>query len=54
MLKSVKTIRTIYHVTKLAVMKLVVRIVERRIEGNMGEDQFGFRECRGTRDALDV
>ncbi|MGX9339096.1 reverse transcriptase domain-containing protein, partial [Pantoea dispersa] len=37
-------------------MKIIARILNRRlehkIEGVMGEDQFGFRKGKGTRDAI--
>ena len=49
--KDNRTVRFIYHVTKAAT-KIVLRRIEKKIEGNMGDDQFGFRKGRGTRDAI--
>jgi hypothetical protein len=32
--------------------KIIRRIIERKIEGILGEDQFGFRRGKGTMDAI--
>ena len=46
-----RTISLISHVAKI-VAKILNRRLERKIEEVMGEDQFGFRKGKGTRDAI--
>ena len=46
-----RTIRLIAHTTK-TVAKMFRRRIERKIEDVLGEDQFGFRRGKGTRDAI--
>uniref|UniRef100_A0A8D8WNZ2 Craniofacial development protein 2 n=1 Tax=Cacopsylla melanoneura TaxID=428564 RepID=A0A8D8WNZ2_9HEMI len=49
--KDFRTISFICHLTK-AITKIIMKRIERKIEDNMGDDQFGFRKGRGTRDAM--
>ena len=44
------TISLISHTAKI-IKKINRRRIERKIEGVLGEDQFGFRRGKGTRDA---
>jgi hypothetical protein len=46
-----RTISLIAHTAK-AVVKLLRRRIERKIEDVLGEDQFAFRRVKGTRDAI--
>jgi len=41
-----RTISLIAHTAK------ILRRIEKKIEGVLGEDQFGFRRGKGTRDAI--
>jgi len=41
----------IAHTAKL-VAKMLIRRIERKIVDVLGEDQFGFRRGKGTRDAI--
>jgi retron-type reverse transcriptase len=45
------TIRLIAHTAKI-VAKILRRRIEKKIEDVLGEDQFGFRRGKGTRDAI--
>ena len=45
------TVSLIAHTTKI-VAKILRRRIERKIEDVLGEDQFGFRRGKGTRDAI--
>jgi hypothetical protein len=47
------TISLIAHTAKIAVRILSTRI-EKKIEGILGENQFGFRKGKGTRDEFGV
>ncbi|KAI5743600.1 hypothetical protein M8J77_020048 [Diaphorina citri] len=49
--KDYRTISFICHLTK-AITKILMKRIEGKIEDNMGDDQFGFRKGRGTRDAI--
>jgi hypothetical protein len=42
---------TIAHTAKI-VARILRRSIERKIEDVLGEDQFGFRRGKGTRDAI--
>jgi hypothetical protein len=44
------TVSHIAHTAKI-VAKILKRRIERKIEDVLGEDQFGFRRGKGTRDA---
>ena len=44
------TISLITHTTKIVAK--ILRRTERKIEDVLGEDQFGFRRGKGTRDAI--
>ena len=46
-----RTISLIAHTAKI-IRKILRRKVERKIESVLGEDQFGFRRGKGTRDAM--
>jgi len=46
-----RTIRLIAHTAKI-VAKIPRRRIEKKIEDVRGEDQFGFRRGKGTRDAI--
>jgi len=46
-----RTISLIAHTAKI-VAKLLRRRIERKIEDELREDQFGFRRGKGTRDAI--
>jgi hypothetical protein len=45
------TISLIAHVAKI-VARILTRRIERKTEDVLGEDQFGFRRGKGTRDAI--
>ena len=46
-----RTISLISHIAKI-VAKILRRRIEKKIEDVLGEDQFGFRRGKGTRDAI--
>ena len=46
-----RIIRLISHTAKI-IAKILRKIIERKIEDVLGEDQFGFRRGKGTRDAI--
>ena len=46
-----RTISLISHTTKI-IAKILRRRIERKIEDVLGEDQFGFRRGKGTRNAI--
>ena len=46
-----RTISLIAHTAKI-VAKIPRRRIEKKIEDVLGEDQFGFRRGKGTRDAI--
>ena len=46
-----RTISLISHTAKI-IAKILRRRIERKIEDVLGEDQFGFRTGKGTRDAI--
>ena len=46
-----RTISLISHTAKI-IAKILRRRIERKIEDVLGEDQFGFRRGKGTRDAI--
>ena len=46
-----RTISLIEHTAKI-VAKILRRRIEKKIEDVLGEDQFGFRRGKGTRDAI--
>jgi hypothetical protein len=46
-----RTISLIAHTAKI-VTKILRRRIEKKIEDVLGEDQFGFRRGKGTRDAI--
>ena len=46
-----RTISLISHTPKI-IAKILRRRIERKIEDVLGEDQFGFRRGKGTRDAI--
>ena len=46
-----RTVSLIAHTAKI-VAKILRRRIERKIEDVFGEDQFGFRREKGTRDAI--
>ena len=46
-----RTISLIAHTAKI-VAKILRRRIEKKIEDGLGEDQFGFRRGKGTRDAI--
>ena len=46
-----RTISLISHIAKI-IAKIIRRRIERKIEDVLGEDQFGFRRRKGTRDAI--
>ena len=45
------TISLIAHTAKI-IAKILIRRIEKKIEGVFGQDQFGFRRGKGTRDAI--
>jgi hypothetical protein len=45
------TISLIAHTTRIAA-RILGRGIERKIEDVLGEDQFGFRRGKGSRDAI--
>ncbi|KAI5746408.1 hypothetical protein M8J77_003278 [Diaphorina citri] len=49
--KEFRTISFICHLTK-AITRILIKRIESKIEQHLGEDQFGFRKGRGTRDAM--
>ena len=46
-----RTISLIAHTAKI-IAKILRRRIERKIEAVLGEDQFGFRRGKGTKDAI--
>jgi hypothetical protein len=46
-----RTISLIAHTAKI-VAKILRRRIEKKIEDVLGEDQFGFRKGKGTKDAI--
>jgi len=48
-----RTVRLIAHTAKI-VAKILRRRFEKKIEDVLGEDQFGFRRGKGTRDAIGI
>ena len=46
-----RTISLIAHTAKI-IAKILRRRIERKIEDVLGEDQFGFRRGKGTKDAI--
>ena len=46
-----RTISLIAHAAKI-IAKILRRRIEKKIEDVLGEDQFGFRRGKGTRDAI--
>jgi hypothetical protein len=46
-----RTISIITHAAKI-VARILRRRIERKTEDALGEDQFGFRRGKGTRDAI--
>jgi hypothetical protein len=48
-----RTVSLIAHVVKI-VASVIRRRSEKKIEGVLGEDQFGFRKGKGTRDAIGI
>ena len=46
-----RTISLIAHAAKI-VAKILRRRIENKIEDELGEDRFGFRRGKGTRDAI--
>jgi len=46
-----RTISLTAHTAKI-VARIHRRRIEKKIEGVLGEDQFGFRRGKGTRDAI--
>ena len=46
-----RTINLIAHTAKI-IAKILRRRIEKKIEDVFGEDQFGFRRGKGTRDAI--
>ena len=46
-----RTISLIAHTAKI-IAKILRRRIEKKIEDVLGEDQFGFRRGKGTRDAI--
>uniref|UniRef100_A0A8D8U6H3 Craniofacial development protein 2 n=1 Tax=Cacopsylla melanoneura TaxID=428564 RepID=A0A8D8U6H3_9HEMI len=51
--KDYRTISFICHLTK-TITRIMIKRIEKKVEENIGEDQFGFRKGKGTRDANDV
>jgi hypothetical protein len=47
-----RTISIIAHTTAKIVARILGRTIERKTEETLGEDQFGFRRGKGTRDAI--
>jgi hypothetical protein len=47
------TISLIAHTAKI-IAKILKRRIESKIEDILGEDQFGFRRGKGTRDAIGI
>jgi hypothetical protein len=45
-----RTISLITHTAKIVVR--ILRRIERKIKDVLGEDQFGFKRRKGTRDAI--
>ena len=48
-----RTINLIAYTAKI-IAKILRRRIERKIEAVFGEDQFGFRRGKGTRDAIEM
>jgi len=48
-----RTVSLIAHTAKI-IAKILRRRIERKIEEVLGEDQFGFRRGKGTRDAIGI
>ena len=48
-----RTVSLIAHTAKIKA-KILSRRIERKIEAVFGEDQFGFRRGKGTRDAIEM
>jgi len=48
-----RTISLIAHTAKI-VTNILRRRIEKKIEDELGEDQFGFRRGKGTRDAIAI
>ena len=46
-----RTVSLIAHIAKI-IAKILRRRIERKIEDVLGEDQFGFRRGKGTKDAI--
>ena len=46
-----RTINLVAHTSKI-IAKILRRRIERKIEAVLGEDQFGFRRGKGTKDAI--
>ena len=46
-----RTISLISHTAKI-IARIINRRLEQKIEENLGEEQFGFRKGKGTRDAI--
>ena len=49
--ENFRTISLTSHASKI-LTKIIQRRIEQRVEENLGEDQFGFRRNRGTREAI--
>uniref|UniRef100_A0A8D8UAM4 Craniofacial development protein 2 n=1 Tax=Cacopsylla melanoneura TaxID=428564 RepID=A0A8D8UAM4_9HEMI len=49
--KDYRTISFICHLTK-TITRIMIKRIEKKVEENIGEDQFGFRKGKGTRDAM--
>ncbi|KAI5715694.1 hypothetical protein M8J77_020891 [Diaphorina citri] len=49
--KDYRTISFICHITK-AITRILIKRIEGKIEEHLGDDQFGFRKGRGTKDAM--
>uniref|UniRef100_A0A8D8R6E3 Craniofacial development protein 2 n=1 Tax=Cacopsylla melanoneura TaxID=428564 RepID=A0A8D8R6E3_9HEMI len=49
--KDFRTISFICHLTK-AITRIIIKRIEGKVEKHLGEDQFGFRKGKGTRDAM--
>ena len=52
-LHSLEAIRIIAHSAKI-IARILRRRTEKKIEDVLGEDQFGFRRRKGTRDAIGI
>ncbi|KAL1446126.1 hypothetical protein WDU94_014018 [Cyamophila willieti] len=49
--KDFRTISFICHLTK-AITRILIKRIESKVEEHLGDDQFGFRKGKGTRDAM--